>query len=165
MQVFVKKSDLTASTTKDDILVLAMIEDGVELPRGTYGSDIAVLSLPPSAVVQSGMTGMSTLAPGWRNKFKTEAVGSESSKRILDVFPEHSQRNSMQELNSYVMQYGAESSKWPAAAQARKGEIDRCWNYVNAVRAAHKGMMAKAMAFDPTSDGQWPAKIAPYQPL
>jgi hypothetical protein len=161
MQVLVRRSALTLATD-EAVPVMAYYEDSVEITADMQRPEFATLSLPGHAI-RTGPA-LPSLAPGWREESKSQIVCGEAKRRILSVFPEHSQRNSMYEVNSYLTEYGTSLGKWPAAAQQRKAEIERCWTYVNAVRNAASDMLKSALAADPTADSHWPTRIAPYQP-
>jgi len=86
-----------------------------------------------------------------------------AERRILDVFPDYSQRNSASELMGYIAVHGANAGAWPPPAQRRKTEIDRAWSYVETVRRASHGMLAGALPADPTANSHWPRPAAAYQ--
>jgi len=160
MQVFVRRSALTLATD-EAVPVMAYYEDSVEITADMQRPEFATLSLPGHAI-RTGPA-LPSLAPGWREENKSQIVSGEAERRILDVFPEHSQRNSMHEVYAYLTGFGADAGKWPASAQRRRAEIDRCWSYVDAVRNTATEMLKSALAADPTADSHWPTRIAPYQ--
>lgn len=159
MQVFVRRSELTVG---HDVHVLASFDDNVVVDPKTYGDGAALLQVPPSVIIHR--PGLSVLAEDWWEKSKQQVMSIQASKLIDDVFPEYSQRNSTAELTGYIATYGADSSKWPDAARKRKTEIDRCWNYVNAVRGKCTAMMKGELPSDPTAGSNWPTRISPYDP-
>jgi hypothetical protein len=140
-----------------------------------YGDDVVVpdqpgsviLSVPNAAVtmVQSGIPSPMMLVGNWREQNKETILRGEAGRRILDVFPEHSQRNASFELQSYILEYGADSSLWPTDEQARKTEIERCVDYIHDVRERCNQYIGSKMPTDPTADENWPARINAYQPL
>jgi hypothetical protein len=164
MHVFINKSALGGS--QNTIPILATYEDNVVISPKAHGDDAIMVSVPSSAVTVDASRGADqfVLAKGWRDSFKPQIANDEARDRILDVFPEESQRYSIYELETYMLQYGTDIAKWPAAARTRKNEIDRCWNYVNAVRARSTAFANGTLPHDPTADSNWPSRIAPYKP-
>lgn len=160
MQVVVNKSDLISGN--DSIYVSVMYGDNVDVNLADQPPGSIVLSVSPSAVERLPIGGR--LVKTWRETEKSTIVFTEAKRRIEEIFPEYSQRNANHELESYVLSYGSEPTKWPANVRARKDEIDRCWNYVDAVRAKSNNLVGAALAADPTADGNWPTRIAPYVP-
>lgn len=155
-KVFVKRSDL--SNDGGDTDILAYYDDNVEIDPKAHGDNAVMLTAPASAI--AGMK----LVAGWRDKYRQQIIAHEATNRIYDVFPEYSQRNSIMELDSYIIQFGTDVTKWPAAARARKGEIDRCWNYVNSVRSKATAMsQGGPLPANPSSDANWPMRISQYQ--
>jgi hypothetical protein len=67
-------------------------------------------------------------------------------------------------LNGYITTYGADTTTWPTYQQNRLAEINRCWQYVNDVRAKANAMGEAQLPIDPTADGNWPTVIPPYVP-
>lgn len=161
MQVFVRRSDLTLATG-EAVPVMGYYEDSAAITPQMQRPGFTLLSLATTAMQPGPL--MSELVTGWRESNKPQIVYGEAGRRILDVFPEHSQRNSVHEINSYLTQHGADSSRWPATARARQAEIDRCWTYLNAVRATANAMLKSALPADPTRDSHWPTRVGPYQP-
>lgn len=152
MLAFVERSDLSRPPS-EPTRVLGYYDDSVTVDPKWHGIDAVIVSVPASEII-SMIDGM-FLLPGWRNKIKPEA---EAERRISEVFPDYSQRNAIAEIEGYILQHGADATKWPNAAKQRKEEIDRCWNFVSAVRKAS----AKQGA-NPLADNAWPTKIAPYK--
>ena len=116
---------------------------------------------PAAAVQQTDR--FPVLARGWRQTYREQIVYGEAERRILEAFPDYSQRNSASELMGYVSTHGANAGAWPATAQRRKTEIDRAWAYVEAVRRASHGMLTGALPADPTANSHWPTRAAAYQ--
>ena len=155
MQVFVLRSQLTGNP--DEVVnIVASYDDATIIDPGAHGTGATVMSLPMSA--KKGMV----LVNGWRTNNAPQVLAYEANVRVLAAFPDYSQRNANNELNGYIILYGTNQSTWPPEAQARKAEMDRCWNYVNSVRATYATMSASALPADPTSDSHWPARISPY---
>ena len=162
MQVFVNRSDLTLAAN-EAVPVLGYYDDAQPIDRAAHGASAAILSLSAGAVVNTSL-GMPTLAAGWREANKQRIASAEATRRIDAAFPEYSQRNSLAELTGYLAEHGADAGRWPAAAGRRKAEIDRAWDYVNAVRAAAGGLVKAALPADPTADSHWPRTMTAYQP-
>lgn len=177
MQIFVKRADLTGQA--DEIVyAVATYDDATQVDPAAYDKiAITVFILPPTAVQIVVPTPPAngdiplmpvdrrpTLVKSWRMDYVTQIPAGEAGRRIYSAFPDYSQMNSNNEMNGYITQYGNDSSKWPSAAQNRKAEIDRCWTYVNAVRASANAMAQQMLPVDPTADGHWPTIIPPYQP-
>lgn len=163
-QAFVSRNDLNR-TGDDPIPVVAFYEASVDISSDAHGEGMTVITVPSDAI-ESGTPGIGpVLAPGWRDKYRAEVAGGEASRRILEVFPDHSQRNSSAEYSNYITLHGADTSRWPQAAQLRRAEIERAWTYVNAVRTANAKLVTSTLPRDPTANGHWPARIAPYRPL
>lgn len=162
MRVFVRRSSLTLAAD-EAAQVMAYFDDAATIsPEMTKRPDFAVLSLPASAFRPTDH--LPELMPGWRESNKATIAYGEAARRILDVFPEHSQRNSIAEMQADMTQYGAEIGQWPAEAQRRKAEVDRSWAYVAAVRGRANAMLKGALPADPTADSHWPTRASPYQP-
>jgi hypothetical protein len=159
MQVFVNRSDLTLSVN-EIVRVLGYYDDGVEVAATAHGPQAALLSLSKAAIDNTRHG--TVLTSGWREANRELIVYSEAERRILAAFPDYSQRNASAELMGYLAVHGA-AAAWPAAAQRRKAEIDRAWAYVEAVRRAARGILARALPANPVADSHWPARISPYQ--
>jgi hypothetical protein len=180
MQYFVSRGELTGAA--DELVhILGSFDDGAVVDPATLGgSDITVMFMPSQAVQISASPStppdssagpimpvtpnIPYLVKTWRVDFATNVLAGEANKRIVAVFPEYSQRNANAEINNYITAYGAVVSSWPAYQQSRKAEIDRCWAYVNDVRAKANAMGGAPLPVDPTADGQWPTVISPYVP-
>jgi hypothetical protein len=174
MQVFVARAELTGAAD-EIVIVRGSYDDNVVISTNAHGDGMIILSVLPTAILREGAAGDPAaagqvwpqpprLVTDWRESSKTQIVGGEANRRIVDVFPDYSQRNSNSEMNSYITQYGTDSATWPAGAQSRKAEIDRCWTYVNAVRDNANAMTATTLPVDPTGDGNWPTRVPPYVP-
>jgi hypothetical protein len=161
MQVFIKRSDLTGAAD-EHANIMASYDDSVAVDPTWHGSDKTVMSVPPVVINYAG--GLPSLFPDWRNNVGTQVLTGEANLRITAVFPDYSQRNANAEINGYITSYGADTTVWPAAAQSRKAEIDRCWSYVNEVRAKANAMSEISLPLDPTADGNWPTRVPPYVP-
>ena len=175
MHVFVRRSDL-AAPNQDAVPIVGYYNDETEVPADAHGADVTMFSVPDWAIVNNYPSEYNMVPPGsrpigptlpknWRETYRASIVGEEAARRILEVFPEYSQRNSVSELNGYILQFGTNVTEWPNRARNRKAEIDRCWNYVNAVRTRHGALANTTLPSDPTADSVWPSRIAPYQPL
>lgn len=161
MQVFVRRSSLTL-TADEAVSVMGYFDDAATLPPAMLRrTDFTLLSLANGAILP-GM-GLGSLAPGWREANRAQIVSGEATRRIDAVFPEYSQRNSIAEMNGYIVSLGVTATAWPTAPQRRKAEIDRAWSYVNAVRASADGMLKGALPADPTNDSHWPTRATAYQ--
>jgi hypothetical protein len=161
MQMYVPKSQLTGAAD-ELVTVLASYQDGVVVNAFQVPPNCTVLSLPQPMIASNA--GMPVLQKGWRNDNGPQVLNFEANNRINAVFPDYSQRNANNEATGYITQYGSDSTKWPAAAQSRKAEMDRCWNYVNAVRAAANTLVLSMLPADPTDNSHWPTPISPYVP-
>jgi hypothetical protein len=161
MKVFVDRSELTL-TANEAVRVLGYYEDHVAVSPTAHGDRATILFVGPGAVINANNQGPA-LPPGWRDANRTQLAYGEAERRILEAFPDYSQRNASAELMGYLSVHGATVSGWPAAAQKRKGEIDRAWSYVEAVRRAANGMLAGGMPANPTADSHWPTRISPYR--
>jgi hypothetical protein len=158
MQVFVWPADLTNLT--GTVRVAGAFDDGTSIDR-SWSEGLTRLSLP-SSVLENTITGMQ-LQSGWREANKRQLLGGEATHRIDDVFPEYSQLNANAEMNEYIRDHGSDMAQWPAAANSRATEIDRCWKYVNAVREAVGRLMNMAVPANPGADAHWPSRIQPFQ--
>jgi hypothetical protein len=159
MKVFVDRSDLTL-TANEAVRVLGYYEDHVAVSPTAHGDRATILFVGPGAVVNANGP---TLPPGWREANRTQLAYGEAERRILEAFPDYSQRNSAAELMGYLSVHGANASAWPATAQRRKAEIDRAWAYVEAVRRAASAMLAGALPANPSANSHWPTQISVYQ--
>src|ERR1700747_2366295 len=146
MQVFLKRSDLSSN---QDAEILAVYEEGVEVDPKWHGGNAAIVHVPNSAINYS--VSPYKLLAGWRDGNQAQMMAAEATQRIDDVFPDYAQRNLIAEIEGYILQYGADSTKWPEAAKQRKAEFDRCWNYVEAIRST-SNKLAAAMPADPSAD-------------
>jgi hypothetical protein len=161
MLAVVKRADLTG-TGSEVVRVLAFYDDDAAFDPAAYGDDVAVLLVAQSAIRAS--PDPATLDPNWRTQNSRQTVMREATSRIEDVFPEDAQRDSIMEVNDYMLQFGTDINKWSAMARQRKAEIDRCWNYIRAIRTAGNGMASAPLRADPTLDSLWPPRIGPYKP-
>jgi hypothetical protein len=155
MLVFVHKSALTMAA--DEKVGVAMYFEDNVTPPPNMDPNLVALRLPPGALVQTAT--LPTLAPGWRNTYRTEIANSEAERRILAAFPEHAQRNAIVETHRAMMKHGAEVKQWPEAAKRRQGEIDRLWEYVDDIRARADAMTKAALPANPSADSHWPTRI------
>lgn len=162
MQAFVPKSALNSSPS-EIVGVVAFYDDNVNVDIDSHGPGMTLFSVPPAALNNTSGQ-IPTLVQNWRNLYQPQILGGEATRRINAVFPDYSQRNSNSEINGYIVQYGADSSQWPTYQQNRKAEIDRCWAYVNEVRAKANAMAEMQLPNDPTADANWPTVISPYVP-
>lgn len=161
MKAFINRGDLTSGG--DKVPIVALYDDTTLVSDQAHGGSVQV-TVQPSAIV-SDEYGIQYLTGDWRAAGnQQQIVSAEATRRIDAMFPEYSQRNSIAETNGYILQYGIDTGKWPKAARDRKAEIDRCWNYVNAVRSKATAMMKGALPTDPTANANWPTVISPYQP-
>jgi len=177
MQVFVRRADFTGQPD-EVVYVQATYDDTTTVDPTSYdGNLITILSLPPGAVLITRATPPAEgdppplpadtrpkLSTTWRTDYATNVLTGEANRRITAAFPDYSQRNSNAELNGYITTYGADATVWPAYQISRKAEIDRCWNYVNSVRASANAMGSQSLPLDPTANGNWPTVISPYVP-
>jgi hypothetical protein len=161
MQVFVNRSDLTGAVD-ERVNVIATYTDGIVINPTMHGTAATLLSLPTAAI--AGANQMPYLVQNWRTINPNQEITFEANVRINAVFPDYSQRNANNEMNGYITAYGTNTGSWPAAAQSRNAEMNRCWTYVNQVRAAANSMAASLLPADPTSDAFWPTAISPYVP-
>jgi hypothetical protein len=160
MRVFVARSQLRM--TDDEVVqVVTYFEDGAAIPDAMKRPELTMLTVPAAAVEQTQR--FPVLARGWRQTYRESIVYGEAERRILDAFPDYSQRNSASELMGYIAVHGANAGAWPPPAQRRKTEIDRAWSYVETVRRASHGMLAGALPADPTANSHWPRPAAAYQ--
>lgn len=159
MQAVVTRSELSGS----EVTVVATFDDHINVDIKQYGQDATLLSVPNTAI-QNRFGQVPILTGDWRSSSKVQVLSAEATRRIDETFPDYSQRNAIAELEGYMLSSGVDPSKWTAVQRGRKAEIDRCWNYVNAVRAANTKMMSAALPSDPTADSNWPTRISPYQP-
>jgi hypothetical protein len=157
---------MTGATT-EVVRVLGYYDDSVvNLQYNALGTQNTLVSVSQTSMVVGSPPAVPTLGKDWRLNNSTQIVNYESNARIQSVFPDYSQRNANNEMNSYIAQWGVYSTAtWSPAAQARYAEMNRCWNYVNAIRAANASMIAAALPADPTNDSHWPTRISPYVPL
>lgn len=160
MQVFVSRNTLTG-LADENVHVIASYEDAVLIDPAVHGTGATIMIMPVDAV-QMGVP--MSLVQDWRTRFEVQIITGEANKRIIAAFPDYSQRNANAEINGYITSYGADSSAWPAGPQSRKAEIDRCWQYVNDVRAKANALGEAMLPVDPTADGNWPTVISPYVP-
>jgi hypothetical protein len=158
MQVFIKRAQLAAKADAA-IQVTASYDDHIVIAPTAHGPGMTVLSLGPTALRNIG-SGITMLAPDWRDANRVEIAGGEARRRILEAFPEHAQRNAALELSLLTAQHGA--AVWPKEAQKRRAEIERMTAYVTAVRRAAQGVVG-ALPADPTADAHWPPRAAVYQ--
>jgi hypothetical protein len=162
-QVFVLKSDLAANAPT--VQVHGSYPDLPWLDRNMMGTQYTPLTVPDKAVVPAtALPGMTLgfggqLASNWRT-YPDTICNYEAMRRILEVFTEYMQRNATNDTNRSVLLYGADSTKWPADAVARRNESQRGWNYVSAVRLQNAALI-NALPNDPTDDAHWPTKITP----
>jgi hypothetical protein len=161
MQVFVRRSSLTLAAD-ETVRVMAFYDDGVAITPAMQRPELTLLSLAANAI-RPTPTGMSALVAGWRESNREQIANGEAERRILEAFPDYAQRNASAELMGYLSTHGANASAWPREAQQRKAEIDRAWAYVEAVRRASNGMVARALPGDPTADSHWPTRITAYR--
>lgn len=160
MKVFIKGADMASGK---DARIIAVYEDDIAIDAKAHGDDAIMLTGVPRTAVKSDINGM-MLASDWRQMSDTrQVVSGEATKRIEEVFPSYSQLNTVMEVEQYILKYGTDAAKWPANVKQRKAEIDRCWDYVNAVRSASATMAKASLPVDPTADARWPNKIAPYK--
>jgi hypothetical protein len=161
MQAFIRRSELTLAA-KEVVRVLASYDDGFEIASTAHGSGVTIVLLPPSAISNSPQG--PTLAAGWREAHRDRIVRGEAERRIVEAFPDYSQRNALAELVGYLVAHGpAIGGAWPKAAQQRRAEIERAWTYVHAVRRSAKTMLGRDLPADPTADGHWPPRAAAYK--
>jgi hypothetical protein len=162
MRTFVRRSSLTLKT--DEVVpVLLTLDDRAEVPtekQWPMVRETAMLDLPPDAVRQVDMRPV--LPPNWRETYRTQIAQREAERRIEEAFPEPLQRYSLYELNAATLDHGTDAKQWPTRTRQHKADIDRAWNYVQAVRAKANDMAKSALPADPTSDRHWPPRIAPY---
>jgi hypothetical protein len=168
MQVFTPRSGLTGAANEAAVIMMSF-PDGFVYPPTAMLAAWTVLSVSDAMVIPKVIPYLQSstmvLQTNWRADNPTQTVSYEANRRITTTFPEYSQRNSNSEINGYITTYGADTTTWPAAEQARKAEVDRCWNYVNAVRNIANAMVLSALPVDPTDDSHWPTVISPYVPL
>jgi hypothetical protein len=159
MQVFVYKVDLSAGDDSN-VRIHGWYPDVPTMPSNFHGDAAVPIFLPANAIVVRASDQMRLLVSTWRDS-ASMIVNGEAGRRINDVFPDYQQRNSNSEMNGYITQYGADSTQWPAAEQARKAENDRMWSYVNDVRQTSDALVL-SMPADPTDDSHWPTRVPPY---
>jgi hypothetical protein len=167
MQVMVPRADLTGAAD-ETVHVLMFFPDGASFPAGTLQSTWTIFWVNDNLVVRdknSAAISTRLLDTNWRALSQTNLISYEANSRITTAFPDYSQRNANNEMNGYITLYGADSTQWPSAQQARKAEIDRCWNYVNAVRNTANAMGSASLPVDPSDNSHWPTVISPYVPL
>jgi hypothetical protein len=150
MQVFVRRSSLLA----EPVPVMMYFEDSAAITPEMRRPELALLTLNGAAVQRTHRGNV--LAPGWRESNRERVVHGEATRRILAALPDHSQRNRLAEFLRYVVAHGADAAKWPRPAQERKAEIERGWNYIDAVRKAARTMANAPLPADPTADSHWP---------
>jgi S-formylglutathione hydrolase FrmB len=163
MQVFVKKSDLSAAAAV--IPVYAYFEDVPWVARNTFGDLFTPLSLPNTGITLAqqpipGVPGpvVYQLASDWRSH-AVFVTNGEAQRRILEVFSDYMQRNAMNDVNRSQALYGTTTiTSWPTDAQSRYNEGQRGWAYVSQVRQTANGL-ATALPADPTDNSVWPAVI------
>jgi hypothetical protein len=161
MQVFVLRSDLT-DAPDEHVNVISTYDDGLAIDPTVHGTAATLMSLPTAAI--AGANQMPYLVQDWRTLDPNQEITFEANNRINAVFPDYSQRNANNEMNGYITAYGTNTGSWPAAAQSRYAEMNRCWTYVNQVRAAANSMAQSILPADPTDDSHWPTPISPYVP-
>jgi hypothetical protein len=163
MRIFVRRSALTLKA--DEVVTVMMtLDDRAEMPTEAQWpplTQMAMLNVPPLAL-HHVQIGLPTLAPGWRETYRTQITEGEAERRIVIAFPEHLQRYSLYELDAAILDHGPDAKQWPATTKQRKADIDRAWGYVVAVRGKAAAMAKGALPADPTSDRHWPPRIAPY---
>ena len=155
MQVFVKRSDLTAP---GNALIRVLGYHETPIDPNAYGAQAVPLSLSKD-VINNTSSGP-VLAPGWRDGNREQIIEGEAERRIQATFPEKAQMSAALEVALLAAQHG--SGEWPKEAKARRAEAERAWTYVKEVRRAARGL-ASSPPPDPTTDNHWPTRAAVYQ--
>jgi hypothetical protein len=155
MKVFIRSSDLTGEKPR----VIAFYPDGSDVPDNAHGDGITVLNLPMSVLVREAYDPVPVLAEDWRARAGSLVVEAEAKRRIDEALPLSEQIGALREMISFIVQYGVNVSEWPAAATARKAELDELWNYIDEIRERARAHMP-AIPPNPVSDKVWPRRLA-----
>jgi len=162
MQVFIAEGNLIDDIS--DIPVVAYYPDGLTITSNMHGANAFVMYAPDSCLVRasSGMPGM-VMKQSWRSDANQSAavIDYEKNRRINIAFPTDEQTKANGTINSYIVNYGADSATWPAEAQSMKATIQSGWDYITAVTANADAMKQGTPPLDPTDDANWPAPITP----
>jgi hypothetical protein len=156
MQVIVPRADLG----EQQPMVIGYYPDGTiirDLSR--LGENLALMTVPDSAVVPSKDVPGYVLAANWRSHAEVIA-NAEAKRRISEAFPDYSQSNAQADAVASITKFGADTEAWPTDAKDRKAAADAGWNYVNSVRQSSDAMVS-GLPLDPTDDSHWPTKIPP----
>lgn len=117
MKAFVRSTDLGRGKEVD---VVAYYEDGVDVPPDAHGPGMSIITVAPGTLIPPKQTpdgmrrGMPRLPQDWE-------------QRSAHFFPAAERTASVYELVSFVIEHGADVSKWPASAKERTAKIKQKW--------------------------------------
>ena len=145
---------------------MAIYEDRIPIKPDAHQGAI-MLTIPDALVgmrqVEPGVDiNVFTLAKTWRNGAGIAAFRGEADRRIEEAFPDSEQQAANREVTGFILQYGADSSKWPQEAKARQIELDQKWKYIEEINRRAAKAPAK-LTGNPHSDRNWPPRPAVKQ--
>ena len=126
--------------------------------RSFHGTDVAVWSLPPTAIVTDTQSRLVTLISTWYTDNASQIINDEAYRRILESFTEFMQRNALQETQRGMVQFGTNTGTWEPAYQSIWSAALTGWTYIDSIRHTADSLIT-APPVDPTDDGNWPARI------
>lgn len=136
---------LPAVLPDQDSPVAAFYDDAAVLPPTAHPNMATLGFVPPQYIGVNGLT--TVLLKNWRDALP-DIIAAEEQRRIERVFPVSERVNA-----ALAVKVGA---------QINEDELKRGWDYIVAVRANAKALLAKG-ALEPCADASWPAMIEPVK--
>jgi hypothetical protein len=155
MQVFINRTDLSDTNPP----VVSSHPDLPVLPRDFLGTDVALLSLPSSAIQQNSQTGLTTLLSTWRTDNVNQIVYDEAYRRVQESFTEFQQVVALSQVQTAITKFGYDTTTWEPVYQNIYATSQSGFSYINAVRQKGQAMVTN-LPTDPTADANWPTRIA-----
>jgi hypothetical protein len=163
MKAFIRSNDL-ARNAGGDIDVIGFYDDSTTIAADAYGPGVTLLTdLPPHVLLTKRNGGefeggMPKLSANWRQQANPSIVmHSEARRRANDVFPPDRQLAGLFEILSFIVQHGADATKWPPAAHDRYLWLEQRFKYVQALN--QRADSFSEIPANPASDQIWPTRI------
>src|SRR5262245_2937123 len=158
LKVFVKNEELTKPTPT----VMASYDEATTVPEGAHGENVVNFLVQDQFLkISDDIPPRQYLIEGWRTADTALEINpvmrAEAQRRINAVFSPEQRIASVHELVEMLLKYGLDPAKWPNDAVARRGQIERLWNYVRDVNERAKSH--KMVPTDPTNNSNWPTRI------
>jgi hypothetical protein len=153
------------------LVVTAIPSPGVDTPVSGVYDDAKVVppEAQPTGTILLRFIQSKYVAGTWPRTLKSNWVedlpnitSSEGARRVEQCYTAAQQRAGALIQQNDILQYGTDTTAWPAAEQQRYTEMQRGLDFIHAMNAAQQTIVNQGI-LNPCDDQYWPAPIDPIQ--